>query len=265
VLKRIMIIGMLLLLSVSVVSAQDDSADDCIVDLALINALIAEAETLAAEGSQDEALATLASARDKLDALLADCDTLPTATDIPDLSAPDIELTESITVDDPTTGSYALSYPSGWYAQNDDGFALIANDRGILDESVDGTPELASGQIVVFAFPLSEELLFALDVNLASSPIVVGEVFIDALFIVDEGDAADFDDIQELTLDSNPAAQFSGELTFDGNTSQGTLLVVQLEEAFMILVARYEGDFEAELQAIAGSSMYGDFLGAGDF
>lgn len=170
----------------------------------------------------------------------------------------DVDLSQSISADDPEFGmSLTVNYPEGWVGSTEAGVILLANSQEMMDlanAAGSETPDIGDGQVFVTVQPLPPEFIgFFLDEGEEATASSV----LDAAFLGTLGEDFEISEIEELTIGGNSAAAASATSEIEGDSGRIYALAVELDGgylAFTGISAPGEEDFDATIQAIAGSA-----------
>ncbi len=120
-----------------------------------------------------------------------------------------VELSQTETVDaEEFGGSISVSYPEGWAFQGEGGAILIANSEETLAiEDPASVDEIPAGSVLLTVSIIPGEMAGAMGLTGDVTPKAIIETF--SAFMTGD-DMPEFGDIEELTIDGNPAARMSG-------------------------------------------------------
>ncbi|MEQ8671795.1 MAG: hypothetical protein RLP44_16030 [Aggregatilineales bacterium] len=223
-------------------SAQDDPADTCTIDL--INA-IRDLKAAQAEAQQDNlysAVQLMESVQAQIADILAGCENL------------EIDLSQTGTAEDADFGyTFTVNYPEGWAFSDYAGLLSIANSEALLARVYEDELTLEDGQIVIIGLPLVGVTADAL--GLAEDATAADAVeLISGIFFGGHDTETNFNDPENVELNGKSATIMSGSATVNGITAYGSTIAVQVDGGFAVFTARYNGDFDAEIRAIVGSA-----------
>lgn len=120
-----------------------------------------------------------------------------------------VDLSQTETVEAPEFGgSISVSYPEGWFFQGEGGAILISNnEEAITSSSMDDLSQIPEGTVVVTLSIIPAEATAAMGLGDAVTPASIIDTF--SAFMPSE-DMPEFGDVEELTIDGNPAARTTG-------------------------------------------------------
>lgn len=151
-------------------------------------------------------------------------------------------------------GSIDVSYPEGWVVQGAAGSIIVANsEETIAIEDPTNADEIPAGSVLISMSVIPGEMAGAMGLTGEVTPSMIIETF--SAFMAGE-DMPEFGDIEELTIDGNPAARIIGS----DDTMSATMYAIDKggNFTFGFGVTRVdEGDANADLiQSIIASATF---------
>lgn len=138
-----------------------------------------------------------------------------------------VELTQTETIESAEFGgTLSVSYPEGWFVSGEGGGFLISNSEEALASSgPEDFDEIPEGTVVVTVTMIPGEMAGAMGVEGDVTPAAIIDVF--SGFMGGE-DMPAFGDVEELTINGNPAAKTTGS----DDTMSATLYAIDNDGNF---------------------------------
>lgn len=188
---------------------------------------------------------------DTMDALVASIDftteILSTVDTIDDntTSDDDLILSETLTIDDDSTGTFSVNYPSGWFASDDISNLVISNVEAGLDFELDDENILEIGEIAVGFIPLTMDsvnsTLTDVDIDTAFDflteflALISDEQLGNPYFDTGPVESVEINDLLDV-------AQSTGRLIDDDGNSQNSQFIAIVSDQGVVLILVIAGE-----------------------